>query len=198
MSNILDNLDVLYTGKEFTLIKKAYSFAKEAHAHQKRASGEEYFTHPCAVASILLDLYMDSNTIMAAFLHDVLEDTFVSADDIKREFNEEVFELVEGVTKLDKIEFKSQEEEQAENFKKIFVSMAKDIMLQLPLRVLHRGGIYPHMQSRTDTCTESRNATRVRYLRSLPFQQIDGDDTPSRCKRDRLRSTCRTSCICLY
>ena len=70
---------------------------------------------------------MDANTIIAAFLHDVLEDTSVSDDDIEREFNKEVLELVEGVTKLDKIEFKSKEEEQAENFKKIFVSMAKDI-----------------------------------------------------------------------
>lgn len=80
-----------------------------------------------AVAQILVDLGMDYYTVAAAFLHDVIEDTPVSEGDIKEEFGEEILELVEGVTKLDKIEFKSQEEEQAENFKKIFVSMAKDI-----------------------------------------------------------------------
>ena len=121
----IDKINKIYTESEALLIKKAYSFAKEAHSNQKRASGEEYFTHPLSVAEILVELSMDSNTIIAAFLHDVLEDTPVSARDIETEFGSEVLQLVEGVTKLDKIEFKSHE--QAENFKKIFVSMAKDI-----------------------------------------------------------------------
>ena len=125
--SVLSSVEKSYSKEEAELICKAYYFAKEAHANQKRASGEEYFTHPLNVAKILIDLKMDANTISAAFLHDVLEDTPVSDDDIKREFNAEILELVEGVTKLDKIEFKSQKEEQAENFKKIFVSMAKDI-----------------------------------------------------------------------
>ncbi len=125
--SVLESVINIYTKEEADLICKAYYFAEEAHANQKRASGEDYFTHPLAVAKILIDLRMDANTIIAAFLHDVLEDTSVSDDDIEREFNKEVLELVEGVTKLDKIEFKSKEEEQAENFKKIFVSMAKDI-----------------------------------------------------------------------
>ena len=123
----LDKIQKIYSESESLLIKKAYAFSKEAHSNQKRASGEDYFTHPLSVAEILVGLSMDSNTIIAAFLHDVLEDTAVSARDIELEFGSEVLELVEGVTKLDKIEFKSQEEEQAENFKKIFVSMAKDI-----------------------------------------------------------------------
>ena len=127
INEVLTKINQIFSGEEAETLKKAFYFAKEAHGDQKRASGEAYFTHPCAVATILLDLHMDCNTGTAAFLHDVLEDTPVSADDIKREFNEEVLELVEGVTKLDKIEFKSHEEEQAENFKKIFVSMAKDI-----------------------------------------------------------------------
>ena len=127
INEVLTKINQIFSGEEAETLKKAFYFAKEAHGDQKRASGEAYFTHPCAVATILLDLHMDCNTVTAAFLHDVLEDTPVSADDIKREFNEEVLELVEGVTKLDKIEFKSHEEEQAENFKKIFVSMAKDI-----------------------------------------------------------------------
>ncbi len=117
----------IYSPEEAQMIEKAYFFAEDAHKNQKRASGEDYFTHPFSVAQILIGLSMDANTIMAAFLHDVLEDTPFSAKDIQTEFSEEVLTLVEGVTKLDKIEFKSHEDEQAENFKKIFVSMAKDI-----------------------------------------------------------------------
>ncbi|MBO5926910.1 MAG: bifunctional (p)ppGpp synthetase/guanosine-3',5'-bis(diphosphate) 3'-pyrophosphohydrolase [Clostridia bacterium] len=117
----------LYSSVDAERIEKAYFFAEDAHKNQKRASGEEYFTHPFSVAEILLGLNMDANTLISAFLHDDLEDTPVSAKDIEAEFGSEVLALVEGVTKLDKIEFKSQEEEQAENFKKIFVSMAKDI-----------------------------------------------------------------------
>ena len=116
-----------YPVSEQEVLSKAFYYAKKAHEGQKRASGEEYFTHPVAVAQILIDLGMDFHSVAASFLHDVIEDTPVSEGDIKEEFGEEILELVLGVTKLDKIEFKSQEEEQAENFKKIFVSMAKDI-----------------------------------------------------------------------
>ncbi|MBR6737933.1 MAG: bifunctional (p)ppGpp synthetase/guanosine-3',5'-bis(diphosphate) 3'-pyrophosphohydrolase [Clostridia bacterium] len=125
--NVLDEINKIYPEEEVKILAKAYHFAKDAHKNQKRASGEEYFTHPCSVAQILIGLKMDYATIVAAFLHDVLEDTPVSASDIESEFGSEVLALVEGVTKLDKIEFKSKEEEQAENFKKIFVSMASDI-----------------------------------------------------------------------
>ncbi len=127
MLGILDCLEKTYKGKELDQVKRAYEYAKKAHANQKRASGEEYFIHPCTVAQILVDLGLDAATVSAAFLHDVIEDTSVSEGDIKKEFGEEVLELVVGVTKLDKIQFHSKEEEQAENFRKIFVAMAKDI-----------------------------------------------------------------------
>ncbi len=127
MLDILDIIQEKYSEKDYAFCCKAYDFAKKAHENQKRASGEDYFTHPCAVAKILADLGLDANTLAAAFLHDVIEDTPVSEGDIKQEFNEEVLELVLGVTKLEKIEFTSREEEQAENFRKIFVAMAKDI-----------------------------------------------------------------------
>ena len=127
MYEILDTINKLYRPNEVVVMEKAFYFAKAAHANQKRASGEEYFIHPCSVASILVDLGLDYATISAAFLHDVIEDTPVSEGDIQKEFGTEILTLVQGVTKLDKIEFKSHEEEQAENFKKIFVSMAKDI-----------------------------------------------------------------------
>ena len=127
MTDIIDRLQMAYSGKDLELCAKAHDFAKKAHENQKRASGEPYFTHPCAVSEILIDLGMDAATVAAAFLHDVIEDTPVSEGDIKKEFGDEVLELVLGVTKLEKIEFTSQEEEQAENFRKIFVAMAKDI-----------------------------------------------------------------------
>ena len=127
MISIYEHLESVYSGKELDLVHKAFSFAKEAHKNQKRASGEEYFIHPCFVARILVDLGLDASTVAAAFLHDVIEDTSVSENDIKSEFGEEVLELVKGVTKLEKIEFTSLEEEQAENFRKLFVAMAKDI-----------------------------------------------------------------------
>lgn len=127
MYEILDLIKTKYPKNEAKIIEKAFYFAKDAHEGQKRASGEEYFIHPCAVSQILIDLGLDSATICAAFLHDTIEDTQVSEGDIKREFGEEVLALVQGVTKLEKFEFKSKKEEQAENFKKIFVSMANDI-----------------------------------------------------------------------
>ena len=127
MIEVLEKIRETYGGADLALCEKAYEFAKKAHANQKRASGEEYFTHPCNVAKILIDLGLDAATIAAAFLHDVIEDTPVSEGDIKAEFGDEVLQLVLGVTKLEKIEFTSKEEEQAENFRKIFVAMAKDI-----------------------------------------------------------------------
>ena len=127
MLEILERLENTYNGKDYAMLKHAYDFARKAHVNQKRASGEEYFIHPCTVASILIDLGLDAATVAAAFLHDVIEDTPVSEGDVKKEFGEEVLELVVGVTKLEKIQFTSKEEEQAENFRKIFVAMAKDI-----------------------------------------------------------------------
>ena len=102
MLDILEKLSEHYQGKDLDLCYKAYDFAKAAHESQKRASGEEYFIHPCFVASILVDLGLDSATIAAAFLHDVIEDTSVSENDIKNAFGQEVLELVLGVTKLEK------------------------------------------------------------------------------------------------
>lgn len=115
----------LYGDKDRDMLLKAYNYAKEAHSNQKRASGEPYFIHPCAVALILMELGLDAPTVAAALLHDVIEDTPATEEDIKREFGDEVLELVSGVTKLDKIVFKSQEQEEAENFRKIFGRQAK-------------------------------------------------------------------------
>ena len=123
----LEKISENYSAAEEALVRKAYDYAEEAHANQKRASGEPYFIHPCAVADILMDLGLDAATIAAALLHDVIEDTKSTAEDIEREFGAEVLDLVSGVTKLEKIVFKSQEDADAENFRKIFVAMAKDV-----------------------------------------------------------------------
>ena len=127
MKNILGKIHQVYSQKDEEMLVKAYRFAEEAHANQKRASGEPYFIHPCEVADILIDLGLDAATIAAALLHDVIEDTDATAEDIQREFGDEVLALVSSVTKLEKIVFKSKEDENAENFRKIFVAMAKDV-----------------------------------------------------------------------
>ncbi len=127
MENTLKRIRQLYGAEEETMLVKAYDYASNAHANQKRASGEPYFIHPCAVADILMELGLDAATIAAALLHDVIEDTESTEEDIRREFGAEVLALVSGVTKLEKIVFKSQEDADAENFRKIFVAMAKDV-----------------------------------------------------------------------
>lgn len=127
MDELLQKLKKYFSEAEFQELKAAYDFSAAAHEGQKRQTGEPYFIHPCAVVNILVDLgFDDVSTLVAAFLHDVLEDTQVTADELEQKFGKEVLELVEGVTKLDKIKFVSAEDEQAENLRKMFFAMAKD------------------------------------------------------------------------
>ena len=109
------------------MISRAYDVADEMHRNQLRKSGEEYLIHPVAVAEILADLGMDSETIAAGLLHDVIEDTPYTLEQMEKEFGNEVAELVDGVTKLSALKFESKEERQAENLRKMFLAMAKDI-----------------------------------------------------------------------
>ena len=108
-------------------VQRAYEFAASSHRGQVRKSGEPFIRHPLEVAHILADLGMDTATLIAALLHDVVEDTELGLEVIEREFGDEVARLVDGVTKLDKITFRSREQEQAENVRKMVVAMAKDI-----------------------------------------------------------------------
>ena len=113
------------------IVKKAYRFAEVAHRNQLRNSGEDYILHPLEVAQILAELEMDEATISAALLHDVVEDTPFTIGDIEKEFGSEVALLVDGVTKLGRIEYKSKMEQQVENLRKMFLAMAKDIRVIL-------------------------------------------------------------------
>lgn len=127
MDELLQKLKKNFSEAEFQELKAAYDFSAAAHEGQKRQTGEPYFIHPCAVVNILVDLgFDDVSTLVAAFLHDVLEDTPVTSDELEQKFGKEVLELVEGVTKLDKIKFVSAEDEQSENLRKMFFAMAKD------------------------------------------------------------------------
>ncbi|WLR46166.1 bifunctional (p)ppGpp synthetase/guanosine-3',5'-bis(diphosphate) 3'-pyrophosphohydrolase [Halobacillus litoralis] len=116
---------------DLAFIRRAYEFAEKAHSNQFRKSGEPYIIHPIQVAGILVNLEMDPETIAGGFLHDVVEDTDVSLKEIEEAFNEEVSMLVDGVTKLGKIKYKSKEAQQAENHRKMFVAMAKDMRVIL-------------------------------------------------------------------
>lgn len=135
--NVLSADDVIERTRKYLneehemLVKKAYEFARLAHKDQYRKSGEPYIVHPIQVAGILADLEMDPATVAAGFLHDVVEDTPVTIRQLAEEFDSEVAMLVDGVTKLGKIKYKSHEEQQAENHRKMFVAMAKDIRVIL-------------------------------------------------------------------
>ncbi len=128
---IMDRVKEYDPDADFELIAKAFNYALTAHGDQKRISGEPYIIHPVEVALILTEIEMDSASVCAALLHDVIEDTHFSYQNLVDEFGEEIAMLVEGVTKLSRIDFKSREEAQAENLRKMFIAMAKDIRVVL-------------------------------------------------------------------
>ena len=129
--------DVIYKRKEHSrrvdvkLIMRAYNFAKSNHSEQHRQSGEPYIIHPLNVAYILADIGLDDSTICAALLHDIIEDTKVTAKDLEKEFGKEITQMVEGVTKLGTMQFASIEEQQVEDYRRMFLAMGKDIRVIL-------------------------------------------------------------------
>lgn len=116
-----------YPDADFKLLDKAYAHSLKNHEGQVRSSGEPYIIHPIAVCQILADMRMDLDTIVTGILHDTVEDTDTTLEDIKKGFGETVAQLVDGVTKLSRITFKTNHEKQAENFRKMVLAMAKDL-----------------------------------------------------------------------
>jgi guanosine-3',5'-bis(diphosphate) 3'-pyrophosphohydrolase len=127
IETLLEEIPKYQPGVDLALLTRAYRFSEARHEGQQRASGEPYLSHPLEVAHLLVDFRMDVVTITAGLLHDVLEDTPTTKDDLEREFGKEIADLVDGVTKLSKLAFSSREERQAENFRKMLVAMARDL-----------------------------------------------------------------------
>ena len=131
LDQLLDRIRSYSADADLGLVRKAYEFSAKAHEGQLRRSGEPYLQHPIAVAGVLSSLKTDVVAIVAGLLHDTLEDTVATADELEREFGKDVVHLVDGVTKIGKITFRSYEEKQAENFRKMLLSMADDIRVVL-------------------------------------------------------------------
>ncbi len=131
LESVCNTIRTYYPEAKLDLIEKAYKFAEEAHRGQTRSSGEPYIIHPTDVAQTLAELRLDLSSIATGLLHDTVEDTHATIEQIEKEFGKDIAELVDGVTKLSKITFKTSEEKQAENFRKMVLAMAKDIRVIL-------------------------------------------------------------------
>ena len=127
LNDILEKVQAYNPGADLNIIRKAYVYSALAHKGQVRLSGEPYLVHPIEVANIIADLKMDVASVTAGILHDTLEDTLTSMEELSTRFGEEVTTLVEGLTKISKISFKTSEERQAENFRKMILAMVKDV-----------------------------------------------------------------------
>ncbi|MBU6140955.1 MAG: bifunctional (p)ppGpp synthetase/guanosine-3',5'-bis(diphosphate) 3'-pyrophosphohydrolase [Proteobacteria bacterium] len=174
-----------------SLIQKAYIFAKEAHGNQKRHSGDLYFSHPVAVAEILTELKLDQESIITALLHDVVEDTEVTLEEIEKEFGEQVAKLVDGVTKLGKIESVPANERVAENFRKLTLAMSEDIRVLLVKLAdrLHNMRTLSYMPSQEKRSKKARESLEIyaplagriglskikTELEELVFENIDSE-----------------------
>jgi len=131
LTELVDRVRAYQPAADVDLIARAYRYGSESHQGQTRKSGDPYFSHPASVAGIITELKLDTASVCAGLLHDVVEDTLATTTDIENEFGQEVAFLVDGVTKLSKINFASKEDRQAENFRKMLVAMARDIRVLL-------------------------------------------------------------------
>ena len=129
--DIVQKLNLYLSKEEIEDITKAYAYSAKVHAGQKRYSGEPYMIHPMEVASVLADIRLDKESIITGLLHDTLEDTLATENDIKEMFGDEVFRLVDGVTKIGQIQISSTFKRQAENFRKLILATGKDIRVIL-------------------------------------------------------------------
>ena len=131
IENLIQKVKTYNPDADVSIIQKAYDYANSKHEGQTRRSGEKYIMHPVEVANILAELELDVATIAAGLMHDVVEDTEVTNEQMIEMFGLEIATLVDGVTKLGKIDYKSKEENQTENLRKMFMAMAKDVRVVL-------------------------------------------------------------------
>ena len=167
-SELIDKIKVYDPQVDEALIHKAFLFAVKAHGEQKRSSGEPYYTHPLAVAGKLTEYRLDVASIITALLHDTVEDTDATLDDIEREFGKEIRLLVDGVTKLTKLEGKSEHLKQAENFRKLLIALSEDLRVLL-VKLADRA----HNMETLSGFPSLRNASALpakqwRFMRSWP------------------------------
>ena len=158
---------------DVALVERAFAFSEQAHQGQFRKSGEPYITHPLAVASILSQWRLDAQGLAAALLHDVMEDTGITKNEIETSFGKPVAEMVDGVSKLDQIEFQSREDAQAENFRKMLLAMAQDvrvILIKLADR-LHNMRTLDAMAPHPSRADRPRDAGHLRADRQSPRPQ---------------------------
>jgi GTP pyrophosphokinase len=131
LAEIIEKVQRTRPGEDLALLQRAYVFAARQHSSQRRASGEPYLSHPLAVATVLAELGMDVTTVCVGLLHDVVEDTRVEPQALEREFGAQVARLVEGVTKINRLDFFNPEVRQAENLRKMLLAMVDDVRVVL-------------------------------------------------------------------
>ena len=169
VDELIEKIRRYHPDDDMDLVRRAYAFSEEAHREQRRKSGDPYFVHPCAVAVILADLMLDATTIAAGLLHDCVEDVeCVTAQTIGERFGQDVELLVDGVTKLSKLDFSSREEQQAESLRKMFLAMAKDIrvvLIKLADR-LHNMRTLKYQKPERQVPSPAKRSTSTRRLRT--------------------------------
>ena len=156
------------------LIEKAYLFSEKAHEGQLRRSGEPYISHPLNVAAILADLRLDVDTIMTGLLHDTVEDTQASLDEIKKEFGETVSYLVDGVTKIGQMNFRNSFDKQGENIRKMIVAMGKDVRVVLVKLADRLHNIQQHYRPEYEKLRHHKFDRNLNYVMSF-FDKLTKD-----------------------
>ena len=131
IDELIGKLHTYSPGADAELVRRAYQFSAEVHRGQRRLSGEPYLTHPMEVAAIIVDMRLDAASVATGLLHDTVEDTLTTVEQVRSIFGSEIATLVDGVTKISQIDLRSREEKQAENFRKMIVAMARDIRVIL-------------------------------------------------------------------
>lgn len=131
IDELIEKIKEYHPAVEDSLIRRAYQMAQACHLNQKRRSGEPYIAHPIGVAHIIADMRLDTASVISALLHDIIEDSSVTIEDVREEFGDQVATIVDGVTRINRLSFRSDEEEQAENLRKMLIAMAKDIRIIL-------------------------------------------------------------------